>query len=58
MFSATIPPWVSKIASKYLKNMERINFIKDEDNRTSQTVDHYAIQVRKSDRYETVKQLI
>jgi superfamily II DNA/RNA helicase len=30
MFSATIPPWVAKIASRYLKNMTKINLIREE----------------------------
>jgi len=35
MFSATIPGWVAGIAKKYLKNMKKINLIKEEAVRTS-----------------------
>lgn len=31
MFSATIPPWVSKIARNYLTNMQKINLIREEE---------------------------
>ena len=58
MFSATIPPWVAKITESYLKNKAVINMIKDEDVRTSQTVDHYALMVKESERYAAVLKLI
>jgi ATP-dependent RNA helicase DDX21 len=58
MFSATIPPWVAKIASHYLKNMKKINLINESEERTSQTVEHYALLVKEKERHETVLQLI
>lgn len=58
MFSATIPPWVAKIASQYLKNMKKVNLIRSEDMRTSETVDHYALMVKEDERHEMVLQLI
>ena len=35
MFSATIPSWVANIAKRYLKDMKKINMIKEESVRTS-----------------------
>ena len=58
MFSATIPPWVAKLTERYLKNMIQINMIKDQDARTSETVQHYALLVRESERYPAVLRLI
>jgi len=55
MFSATIPSWVAQIANEYFaSNMKRINLIKDEDNRTSQTVDHFAMHVNYNERHKKV----
>jgi ATP-dependent RNA helicase DDX21 len=59
MFSATVPTWVTKIAREYFdKNMQRINMIKDDDVRTSQTVDHFALYVRRDERHKTIHNLI
>jgi superfamily II DNA/RNA helicase len=59
MFSATIPTWVIKIAREYFdQDLQRINMIKENDNRTSQTVDHLALYVKRSERHKTIKTLI
>lgn len=48
MFSATMPAWVIKIAREYFdKDMKRINMIKDEEVRTSETVEHLALYVKR-----------
>lgn len=47
MFSATIPSWVVKIAREYFdKDMQHVNMIKEDANRTSQTVEHLALYVK------------
>jgi ATP-dependent RNA helicase DDX21 len=44
LFSATIPKWVEKISSKFMKkNLVFIDMIKNSDNKTSKTVEHLAI---------------
>lgn len=59
MFSATIPKWVAQIAQKYFAdNMERVNMIKDEAVRTSETVEHLAQYVRRDQRHSTIRSLI
>lgn len=59
MFSATIPPWVIKIAKQYFtSNMKHINLIKHLDVRTSRTVDHFGMYVKKDERHEIVNNLI
>lgn len=59
MFSATIPKWVSQIAKKYFaSDMERINMIKDEAVRTSETVEHLAQYVKRNERHSTIRSLI
>jgi ATP-dependent RNA helicase DDX21 len=59
MFSATIPHWVTKIAREYFsKDMERINMIKDESVRTSETVEHYALYVKRHERHGAIRNLI
>ena len=46
MFSATIPSWVKEVAKNYLHNsFEFIDLCKDLTNKTSQTVNHLAINV-------------
>jgi len=58
MFSATIPPWVATLTERYLKDGATINMIKDESARTSMTVEHYALMVKESERFQTVLRLI
>ena len=44
LFSATIPPWVRRVASQHLKKNYRIvDLAKDLKNKTAQTVNHLAI---------------
>ena len=59
MFSATIPEWVDEIAKKYFsRNMKKINLIKDASIRTSETVDHFGMEVSKNERHSVVKTFI
>lgn len=59
MFSATIPHWVAGIARDYFdKNMQRINMIGEESVKTSETVEHYALYVNKSERGKVAKEMI
>ena len=44
LFSATVPKWIDKIASKFLKpDIFRVDMIKDQKVRTSKTVEHLSI---------------
>ena len=44
LFSATVPRWVEKIASKFMKdNLIRVDMIKDDTIKTSVTVEHLKI---------------
>ena len=46
LFSATVPRWVDKVARKYMKpDMVYVDLVKDGYNKTSETVEHLAIQV-------------
>jgi ATP-dependent RNA helicase DDX21 len=46
LFSATIPKWVDKIASKFMKdNVVRIDNVKNSGNKTSKTVEHLSLFV-------------
>ena len=58
MFSATIPEWVASIAQRYLKNMKKVNMIKDQQVRTSQTIEHFAVMLNEDERHESVLKLI
>ena len=55
MFSATIPSWVSSIARKYLRNMEKIDLIKENEVKTSETISHLALMVKEDDRHSSVR---
>lgn len=45
LFSATIPPWVRKVAQGYLdKDYKTIDLVKDLKNKTAKSVEHLAIQ--------------
>ena len=44
LFSATIPKWVEKIAAKFMKpDVCRVDMVKNAENKTSVTVEHYSI---------------
>lgn len=58
MFSATIPGWVASIAKKYLVDMKKINLIKEETVRTSETIQHLALMVEEDRRHEVVLDMI
>jgi ATP-dependent RNA helicase DDX21 len=58
MFSATIPGWVASIAKKYLVDMKKINLIKEETVRTSETIQHLALMVEEDRRHEAVLDMI
>ena len=46
LFSATVPRWVDKVARKFMKaDMIYVDLVKDGYNKTSETVEHLAIQV-------------
>ena len=46
LFSATIPSWVQKISSKFMKSDAKlIDMVQGQDNRTSKTVEHLAIYI-------------
>ena len=53
MFSATIPTWVTSIAKQYFaSNMKRINLIGESSIKTSQTVQHFALEVHRDERHK------
>lgn len=44
LFSATVPKWVTNIASQFMKpNYKFVNTVTDNENKTSQTVEHLSI---------------
>ena len=46
LFSATVPRWVDKVARKYMKeDLVYVDLVKDGYNKTSMTVEHFAMQV-------------
>jgi len=51
LFSATIPPWVSDVARKYLSdNYKIIDLVKDLKNKTAKAVQHLAIRCTKENK--------
>jgi ATP-dependent RNA helicase DeaD len=56
LFSATMPPEVARIASKYMKNPREI--VAGEKNKGVSTVDHRYYRVHASDKYATLRRLI
>jgi ATP-dependent RNA helicase DDX21 len=46
LFSATVPRWVDKVARKFMKeDLVYVDLVKDGYNKTSMTVEHFAMQV-------------
>ncbi len=58
LFSATIPPWVSRISSKYLKNPLHVDAIGTESSRLATTVKHVAIETSEAHRSHVLEDII
>lgn len=56
LFSATMPPFISKIASSYMKNPMEIKI--GRTNQGADTVEHNYYQVKASDRYLALKRIV
>ncbi|KAF7260880.1 hypothetical protein EG68_01950 [Paragonimus skrjabini miyazakii] len=59
LFSATMPPWVSKVASKYLsKDVHRVSLIEQQENKTALNVTHLALPCPFQERASTMSDVI
>ncbi len=58
LFSATIPPWVSRISSKYLKNPLHVDAVGTESSRLATTVKHVAIETSEVHRSHVLEDII
>ena len=59
LFSATIPIWVKDVARKYLNQDYRyVDLVKDLKNKTSQTVQHFAINCPYTNRTNTLADIL
>ena len=45
LFSATLPPWVKNISSKYLNNPVTVDLVHSSDSKTPSQVEHFAIEM-------------
>ncbi len=58
LFSATIPPWVSRISAKYLKSPLNVDAVGTESSRLSTTVKHVAIETSEVHRSNVLEDII
>ncbi|KAF8565362.1 hypothetical protein P879_11259 [Paragonimus westermani] len=59
LFSATMPPWVSNVASKYLsKDVHRVSLIEQQENKTALNVTHLALPCPFQERASTMSDVI
>lgn len=59
LFSATIPPWVKKVAKNNLKDdYVTVDLVKDLKNKTSKTVEHLSVQCPEVNKIEALADIL
>ena len=59
LFSATVPEWVKKVASKYIKKDHvKVNLIGDDEVKASELIEHIAIQCAPDNKFDTLADII
>ncbi|MEE9533777.1 MAG: DEAD/DEAH box helicase, partial [Acidimicrobiia bacterium] len=56
LFSATIPPWVDKIAAKHLSDPEVL--VADEDDGSEPEIDHFVVEAYGEDKFQVLLRLL